>query len=332
MAKETIGNYKVLKEIGKGGMGNIYAATQPSLNRTVVIKEMSKALAGEAVSRFKREATICANLHHANIVEIYDYFKEGGSSYLVMEYVDGLSLAEIIEKEAPMHPKLAAGIAREVCQALACAHRNGVIHRDIKPRNILVSKDGIVKLTDFGVARDVDAPELTTTGMIIGTPFYMSPEQASGGKVSFQSDLFSLGIVIYEMLTGKKPFGGDNSHGIIAKIVRGKFKSPFWLDPHHSLRLSGLVKKSMKRNAKRRFAGAEEMLHALNGFLGWKGQASIEDTLKAVLVKIEQEKEATTIVKKPRKRKRKESKLGLYFLILLILAIATFLLLTYLNP
>jgi serine/threonine-protein kinase len=166
--------------------------------------------------------------------------------------------------------------------------------------------------------------------MIIGTPFYMSPEQASGGKVSFQSDLFSLGIVLYEMVTGKRPFAGDDSHGIIAKIVRGKFKPPFWLDPHHSLRLSNFVKRAMKRNAKRRFRSADDMLASLNRFLGWKHQATIEARLKDLLAKIEQEKDATTVVKKPRKVKKKESRLGFYILLVLLLALTVFLVLTYL--
>ncbi len=331
MPKEYLGDYKILKEIGKGGMARIYTAMQPLLNRIVVIKEMSKGLMSEAHSRFKREAIICANLHHKNVIEIYDYFKDGSANYLVMEYIEGMSLAEIIEKEAPLHPQLAAAIAHEVCQALQCAHREGIIHRDIKPKNILISKEGAVKLSDFGVARDLDAPDLTTTGMIIGTPFYMSPEQASGGKTTFQSDLYSLGIVMYEMVTGKKPFTGENSQGIITKICRGKFKSPLWLDPHHSWRLSRIIKKAMKRNARRRYKSTEGMLKEINSFLGWKGQATIADSLKELMGRVEQSKEATTMVKKTRKRRKKESRLGLYIFLVLIVTLIGFLLYTYLR-
>lgn len=327
MPKEYIGNYKVLGEIGKGGMGHVYTAMQPTLNRIVVIKELMKDSGREASTRFRREGKISANLQHKNIIEIFDYVRDGGTSYLVMEYIDGLDLSQVIEKEAPLLPKLAAGIAREVCQALACAHRNGIIHRDIKPKNILISKEGTVKITDFGVARDVDAPELTTTGMIIGTPFYMSPEQASGGKVSFASDIYSLGIVLYEMLTGKKPFTGDDGHGIIAKICRGKFKSPFWLDPHHSLRLSGIINRAMKKNARRRHRSADAMVDALNAFLGWKGQATIDRGLADLLVTIEQCKDSTTVVKKTKKRK-KPSRVGLYMFIVLILILMAIIFLT----
>lgn len=331
---QTIGNYKILKSIGKGGMAQVYTAVQGSLDRVVVIKQMKRNLDGETQVRFKREAKICANLNHKNIVEIYDYFREGGEHYLVMEYIEGLSLADIIEKEAPLHPVLAASIAREVCLALVCAHKNGIIHRDIKPMNILISKEGIIKLTDFGVARDIDAPELTSTGAIIGTPFYMSPEQAGGGKVNFQSDIFSLGVVLYEMVTGEKPFVAEGSQGIISKICRGKYKSPFWLDPHHSLRLSRIINKAMKRNPKARYKSAEDMLKALNSFLGWKNQVMVEENIRNLLLRIEQRKEGTTIVKgkeKEKKKKKKEEKnsTGLHILLVILLILIIILFITY---
>jgi len=317
--KETVGNYRILKEIGKGGMGSVCTAQQLSLNRVVVIKEMFRGPGREAQSRFKREGKICANLYHQNIVEIYDYIREEGRNYLVMEFVDGISLAEVIEKAAPLHPRVAAAIGREIGRALTCAHRAGIIHRDIKPKNILITRDGVVKLTDFGVARDLDAPDLTTTGTLIGTPFYMSPEQASGSKVGYQSDLYSLGIVLYEMVTGKKPYTGENSTAIIAKIARGRFPSPMQLDPHHSWRLNRIIRRAMKNNPKRRTQSAEEMVRTLNRFLGWKGQALVEPTLADLLTEIEQLKTAETEVKKPRKRKKgKKSRFSLYLLLFLI--------------
>ncbi len=325
---QTIGNYKILKSIGKGGMAHIYTAIQGSLDRIVVVKQLKRELDSEAQTRFKREAKICANLHHKNIVEIYDYFREGREHYLVMEYIEGLSLADVIEKEAPLHPILAASIAREICQALACAHKNGIIHRDIKPKNILISKEGIIKLTDFGVARDIDAPDLTTTGAIIGTPFYMSPEQAGGGKVGFQSDIFSAGVVLYEMVTGKKPFVAEENQGIVSKICRGRYKSPFWLDPHHSLRLSRIINKAMKRNLRARYKSAEEMLKALNNFLGWKNQALIEENIRNLINRIEMQKEVTTVVKGKPKKKKKEST-TLQFLLVLLLILIIILFITY---
>jgi len=328
--REYIGNYKILEEIGKGGMAHIYTALQSTLNRVVVVKEMIKNSIQQASSRFKREGRISANLQHKNIIEIYDYIKEGGLNYLVMEYIDGVNLADVIESEAPLHPNLAASIAHEICQALSLAHRNGIIHRDIKPKNILISKEGIVKLTDFGVARDLDAPDLTTTGMIIGTPFYMSPEQASGGKVSFQSDIYSLGIVLYEMLTAKKPFTGEDSHVVVGKICSGKFKSPFWLDPHHSWRLAKIIQKAMKRNPKRRYKSADAMINDLNNFLGWKGQATIEKNLRELLLKIEQTKSTTTMVSKA-KRQKKGSPVTIYIVMLLILILTLLLIFIFHN-
>lgn len=203
--------YRVVDELGRGGMGRVFTAVQSSLDRLVVIKRTSP---GEGdLDRADKEAAIAAGLQHPNIIEVFDYFRHGGSSYLVMEFVDGLDLAAVIERQAPLHPKTAAGIARQVCSALACAHGRGVIHRDIKPRNILISREGLVKLTDFGVAREVSGSDLTTAGVVIGTPYYMSPEQASGGTVTCSSDLFSLGILLYEMVTGRKPFTGAMARG-----------------------------------------------------------------------------------------------------------------------
>ncbi len=317
--RETIPNYKILQEIGRGGMGAVYQALQINLNRVVVLKELNRTPGREAASRFRREGKICANLHHNNIVEIYDQIRHENRNYLVMEFVDGLNLAEIIEKEAPLTPMIAAAIAREIGRALICAHQNGIVHRDIKPRNIIVSRTGVVKLTDFGVARDLDAPELTTAGTLIGTPFYMSPEQAAGEKVSFPSDLYSLGIVLYEMVTGKKPFTAENSAAIVAKISRGKFKSPFWLDPHHSWRLSRIIIRALRNRLRRRYQNAEAMVRDLNRFLGWKGQATIENNLAELVRRVEHQQQAKTEIKKARRHRRaKQSNISLMVLIFLI--------------
>ena len=225
MPKSFLGRYRIVDELGGGGMGRIYTAVQSSLDRLVVIKKLSPGGGAAGIARFDHEAAMASGLQHPNIIEVFDYFKEGGASHLVMEFIDGLDLGTIIEQQAPLHPRLAAGVARQVCAALDFAHRHGIIHRDIKPRNILVSKEGVVKLTDFGVAREVGGPELTTAGMVIGTPFYMSPEQASGGTVTYSSDIYSLGILIYEMVTGKKPFTGSDGQGVIASICRGRYPS-----------------------------------------------------------------------------------------------------------
>jgi serine/threonine-protein kinase len=252
-----VGNYRILDIIGKGGMAKIFTAIQVPLDRVVVVKEMSKSSGAEYRKRFKNEALITATLEHPNIVSVYDYFSIGQTSYLVMQYVDGLSLSDLIESEAPLHPVVAAVIGHEICLAIEYAHKNNVIHRDIKPTNILITKDGKLKVTDFGVAKDETARDLTSVGTLIGTPCYMSPEQAMGRKLTTQTDIFSLGIVLYELVTGKKPFWGETAEEITAKIQRGKYRSPLLLDPHHSMGLSRIVNRAMKKIS----TGVTRLLH-----------------------------------------------------------------------
>ena len=323
MKKEIkyIGNYKILDIIGKGGMAKIYTAIHIPLNRVVVIKEMGRS---ESRRRFKQEALMSASLEHPNIVNTYDYFSIGSSCYLVLEYIDGLNLAEIIEHTAPLHPQVAALIAREICLAIRHAHNNGIIHRDIKPTNILISLRGDVKISDFGVARGEDSPHLTSTGTVVGTPFYMSPEQAEGKQLTLQSDIYSLGIVLYEMVTGKKPFSGGSSQAIAAKVIRSKYPAPYYKDPHHSLRLSRIIKKAMRKNLNRRYQTIDQMCDALEKFIGWKKIVKRNRLLRELPREVEHIKQVTTIVKKPgrkKKRKRKRSKvIYLYIFLILILS------------
>jgi len=202
--KTQIGPYKILEELGKGGMAKVYTALQPSLDRVVVIKEMLRS-GKDLRLRFKNEARLLASLNHENIIHIYDYVTEGGRHYLVMEHVEGMSLEDIL-KFGPLPARTAAHITRGILCGLNHAHSKRVIHRDIKPSNIMVSVDGKVKLTDFGIAKGATSPDLTSTGIIIGTPFYLAPEVAFGEKASKRSDIYSIGIVLYEMVTGRKLF------------------------------------------------------------------------------------------------------------------------------
>jgi serine/threonine protein kinase len=319
-----VGNYRILDIIGKGGMAKVYTAIQVPLDRVVVVKEMSKSSGAEYRKRFKNEAQITAALEHPNIVAVYDYFSVGQTSYLVMQYVDGLGLSEIIESEAPLHPVIAATICREICLAVNHAHRNNVIHRDIKPTNVLISKDGKLKVTDFGVAKDETARDLTSVGTLIGTPCYMSPEQAGGKKLSAQTDVFSLGIVLYEMVTGKKPFWGETAEGITAKIQRGKYRSPLMLDPHHSFGLSRIINKAMKKNLNRRYGTVAQMIHDLEKFAGWHNIARNQYVMGKLVSKAELRKQTTTVIRKNKKKKKlkksrsKGSLLFLYFLLIVI--------------
>lgn len=294
MDKSFPRGYRIVDELGRGGMGRVFTAVQSSLDRLVVIKRTSPD-EGD-LERADKEAAIAAGLQHPNIIEVFDYFRYDGSAYLVMEFVDGLDLATVIERQAPLHPRTAAGIARQVCAALACAHGRGVIHRDIKPRNILISKEGLVKLTDFGVAREVSGSDLTTAGVVVGTPYYMSPEQASGGTVTFSSDLFSLGILLYEMVTGRKPFTGSDGQGVTAAICRGKYPSAFWRSPYHDWSMAAIVRKALRVKATERYRSAAEMLQALGRYLGWRALVGIGRDLARLLEEIDREGDTDTIV------------------------------------
>ncbi|MBE0433925.1 serine/threonine protein kinase [candidate division WOR-3 bacterium] len=321
-----VGNYRILDIIGKGGMARVFTAIQVPLDRVVVVKEMGKSLAAEFRKRFKHEALITAALEHPNIVSIYDYFSIGQASYLVMQYVDGVSLADIIESEAPLHPAAAATIASEICLALDHAHKHNVIHRDIKPTNVLISKDGQLKVTDFGVAKDKTARDQTHVGTLIGTPCYMSPEQAMGKKLTSQSDVYSTGIVLYEMVTGKKPFWGECAEEITAKIARGKYRSSLWLAPHHSLRLTRIINRALRKNLNRRYANIEQLMHDLEKFAGSKNLARSRKMLSRLVSRVESKKRATTIIRKNRARRSpRRSKGSIFFLyVLLGLVVAAF--------
>ena len=298
-----IGNYKILDIIGRGGMSRVYTAIHVPLDRVVVVKEMGK---NESRKRFKQEALISAELDHPNIVSVYDYFTIGQSCYLVMQYVDGINLAEIIDRTGALHPETAALIAHEICLAVGYAHKSEIIHRDIKPTNVLIASDGFVKITDFGVARGKTHPHLTSTGAVIGTPYYMSPEQADGDDLTPCSDIYSIGIVLYEMSTGRKPFTGQNAHAVTARVIRGHYASPFFTMPYHSYRLARIINRAMKKNKNRRYGSADNMAAALRGFIGWKKLAQKNAILKELVESAVHSRKMTTIVKQPKKKRRKK--------------------------
>jgi serine/threonine protein kinase len=321
-----VGNYRILDIIGKGGMSRVFTAVQVPLDRVVVVKEMSRSSGAEFRKRFKNEALITAALEHPNIISIYDYFSIGQASYLIMQHIDGLNLSDIIESEAPLHPVVAATIVREICLAIDHAHKNNVIHRDIKPTNVLVSKDGKLKVTDFGVAKDETARDQTHVGTLIGTPCYMSPEQAVGKKLTAQSDIFSLGIVLYELVTGAKPFWGESADEITARIGRCKYRSPFWLDPHHSFGLARIINKALKKNLNRRYESTAHLMGDLEKFAGWKSLAHAQEMMAKLVKTAESKKHATTIVKRSKAGKKKTRKKGnvFYLYVILVFIVAAF--------
>ena len=203
--------YTLTERIAAGGMGEVWAATDTVLRRTVAVKLPNPALSQESgfVERFRAEARRCAALHHPNITTVFDYGEDGGAAYLVMEFVAGQPLSQIISERAPMSSPETSSILSQAAMALEAAHQSGVVHRDIKPANILITPDGTAKLSDFGISRAVDAAPLTLTGQILGTAQYLFPEQALGQRATASSDIYALGVVGYEMLTGQRPFQGD---------------------------------------------------------------------------------------------------------------------------
>src|SRR5712664_3278368 len=204
------GRYRIIRKLGAGGMANVYLAEDQELGRRVAIKILNERHANDDqfVERFRREAKNAAALSHPNIVSIYDRGEAEGTYYIAMEYLDGRSLKELIVARGPAPIHLAVDYARQILAAIRFAHRHGIVHRDIKPHNVLVDGEGRLKVTDFGIAR-AGASEMTEAGSIVGTAQYLSPEQAKGTAVDPRSDIYSVGIVLYELLTGTVPFTGD---------------------------------------------------------------------------------------------------------------------------
>ncbi len=288
MTKKTqkIGKYEILSKIAVGGMGVVYKAKHPTLDRFVLLKKLTLRGSSSFVERFKREARIMMDFKHDHIVHVYDHFKEGSSYYIAEEFVDGLSLDNLIKKERYLSNEAAMLIFYEACKALKYAHDKNVIHRDIKPANILISRQGEVKLVDFGIATSKEDSEegLTREGMTLGTPSYIAPEQIQDSKnVDKRADIYSLGVMLYEMLTGKTPFPGTFTAEVIALIHKGKYKSPHKLNPRISPVLRKIIKKSMKAGRNRRYRDLKGIIKILAKRIKKKDPASIRHAVKRVL-------------------------------------------------
>ncbi|HYA88926.1 MAG TPA: serine/threonine-protein kinase [Nitrospirota bacterium] len=269
MPRQIQEEYEITAEIGSGGMATVYKAVQKSLDRPVAIKELKKAYTTDSqiVRRFERESKMAASLQHENIVHIYDYWKKPHYS-IVMEYVDGVNLAEVIEKTGPLPVDVGTMIALQVCDGLDYAHMRGLIHRDIKPSNIMIKRNGEVKVMDFGIAQSRNLEALTMPGTLIGTPAYMSPEQILGQQLDSRSDIFSFGIVLYEMFTGVKPFRDDDSRSVTAKILKEKFLAPRHINRVIPWGMQWLIKKCLRKNPKRRYGSVPEVREKLAKRLG----------------------------------------------------------------
>ncbi len=217
------GRYRLDEVIGRGGMSTVYRGTDLALDRVVAVKVALDPLAEENpvyVARFKREARAAAAINHPGVVTVYDAGADGPTRYIVMEYVEGKSLSDLLREQRPLEPARAASIAEQIADTLVAAHAAGIVHRDIKPGNIMVGPDDRVKVLDFGIARTADAVTLTQTASVLGTAPYMSPEQAMGNPADARSDIYSLGCVLYEMLTGQPPFMADLPAAVMHQHVR----------------------------------------------------------------------------------------------------------------
>jgi len=253
--------YELEQLIGTGGMADVYRARDNLLGRTVAVKILHPQFAKDPVfiERFRQEAQAAANLNQSNIVNVFDWGIEDSTYYIVMEYVQGRDLKSIIVQGGPLMPERAVEIAMAICLALDTASAHGIVHRDIKPQNIIVTGDGQIKVMDFGIARTAGGSAMTQTGTIMGTAQYISPEQAQGRPADPRSDLYSLGIVLYEMLTGKVPFNGENPVAIAYKHVREDPLAPSLLNPDISPELEAVVMKALAKNPENRYQSAMEM-------------------------------------------------------------------------
>lgn len=262
---ELGGRYQVIERIGGGGMALVYRAHDILLNRNVAIKVLRNQFVHdeEFIRRFRREAQSAASLSHPNVVSIYDVGQEDEVHYIVMEYIEGKNLNEIIKERAPMQVDESVRIASQICDALDHAHMNQIIHRDIKPHNILIGRNGRVKVTDFGIARAVTSTTITQTGSVVGSVHYFSPEHAKGVTTGEKSDLYSLGIVLYQMLTGVLPFLGESPISVALKHLQEEFEEPRLLNPLIPQSVENVILKSMRKNPEERYQSAKQMLQDL---------------------------------------------------------------------
>ena len=268
--EQLVPRYELLDEVGHGGMAVVYRGMDSTLNREVAVKILHDHLAEEEESRerFHREAHAVAQLRHRNIIEIYDYSGiDSEHSYIVTEFIHGQTLRAFLQSLPISHPEIAAMIIVEVCGALAHAHSIGIIHRDIKPENIMIRDDGLVKLTDFGIAQVVDIQRMTVTGQLLGSPAYMAPELVEGKPIDYRSDVFSVGTLLYQLATSEMPFKGDNPHQLLKRISEGRFLDPEIANPIVGGDLGRIIRKALAHDPDARYLDIVSLRDDLNDYL-----------------------------------------------------------------
>ena len=262
--------YEIIKSIGEGGMANVYLANDTILDRKVAIKVLRGDLENNEkfIRRFQREAKSVSDLSHPNIVEVYDVGEEEGQHYIVMEYIDGRTLKQLIQKRGALTVAEVIDIMTQITDGLSAAHEAYIIHRDIKPQNIMILDNGMIKITDFGIAMTLNATQLTQTNSVMGSVHYLPPEQAAGQTATTKSDIYSAGILMYELLTGSVPFKGENAVEIALKQMKERIPSIRKQNPLIPQSVENIVLKATAKNPKNRYDSIKEMhedlVHALD--------------------------------------------------------------------
>lgn len=322
--------YEIIEKIGNGGMATVYKAKDLVLKRYVAVKILREEYTtdNEFIKRFNTEAESAASLTHPNIVSVYDVGKEGNLYYIVMELIKGKTLKEIIVEDGRMGWKWSVKIAKQIAQALETAHRNNIIHRDIKPHNIIITEDGTAKVTDFGIAKAVSNSTITAFGTTIGSVHYFSPEHARGGYTDAKSDLYSLGVVLYEMVTGRVPFDADTPVSVALKHMQEKPVPPIELNPAIPQSLNDLILKAMEKDPNMRYSTATEMIEDLDKILkNPEAEVGVVDKSQARARRIQQEDNQTNQSKFAKFKKYLEEhkgvKIALIVAIFLIVFIAS---------
>ncbi|MFH1755137.1 MAG: serine/threonine-protein kinase, partial [Candidatus Latescibacterota bacterium] len=278
---------QIIDTIASGGTAVLYKAVQTSLDRAVAVKKLHPHLTNDPnfTRRFVLEAKAAASLDHENIVHVIDFGVEDESYQIVMEYVEGESLKQVIERWNPMPVDFALAVAYQVLLGLQHAHTKGIIHRDIKPGNILLTRYGKIKITDFGLAKLTQSQtQETAADSILGTPLYMSPEQAFGESVDCRSDLFSLGTMLYEMLTGKQPFADENYMGVIQNIINKSVPSPKRFNCELPPAVESILSRALSKNRDARFQNATDFRLAIENYLGALRLKELQEDLKSLLI------------------------------------------------
>ena len=311
-----IGNrYEIIEKAGSGGMATVYKARDTILNRYVAVKVLRDEFTTdeEFIKRFNTEAQSAARLTHPNIVSVFDVGQEYNIYYIVMELIQGKTLKQIISEEGALPWKWTVNIAIQICSALEMAHKNGIVHRDIKPHNIIITEDGIAKVTDFGIAKAVSNSTITAFGTTIGSVHYFSPEHAKGGYTDAKSDLYSLGVVMYEMLTGRVPFDADTPVSIALKHMQEKPIEPMKINDSIPFAVNQIIMKAMQKDPSLRYQSATEMIKDLSLALKNPEGGFVEDTTDFGKTQVIGTITDDMLNKEPEKNKKKKSKMQQFF-------------------